>query len=219
MSVLTVNEVTKTFKKKKSMFSDVFSTVHALSDISMRFDTKGIYSIVGESGCGKTTIARIIAGLETPTTGTIVLNDEIRNAAKMSRRSAVRKDVQLGFQNPYASMNPRFLIFDVLSEGLRNFKVKKADAKERVSQIVREVNLPPDIVYAYPHELSGGERQRVALARAFFLLYFVYLRSYVALLLFQQNSFLLTQADQVNFQDLAAHTLSYPQLSITTCYQ
>jgi len=120
MSVLTVNEVKKTFKKKKSMFSDVFSTVHALSDISMRFDTKGIYSIVGESGCGKTTIARIIAGLETPTTGTIVLNDEIRNAAKMSRRSAVRKDVQLVFQNPYASMNPRFLIFDVLSEGLRN---------------------------------------------------------------------------------------------------
>jgi len=161
-----IENVSKTFQKKKSYFSESFARVCAPSDVSLKLDTTRVYGLVGESGSGKTTLARILVGFESVDRGTIEWNG--RNIIHTRTRMIRRRDysTQLVFQNPYTSLNPRWKIGDIVAEGLRMRKVSRIETRKRIGAILREVNLPEEVIEKYPHELSGGERQRIALARA-----------------------------------------------------
>ena len=165
MMKLSINTVSKTFYKKKSFFAKSFSSVPAVKNVTMTLDNKRIYGLVGESGSGKTTLAKIIVGLIKPGSGDIRFNDEV--VMNADRQKSIRDfPVQLVFQNPFTSLNPRFTIYQILSEGLINKGMSTKEMREKINGIIAEVNLPSEVITKYPHELSGGERQRIALARA-----------------------------------------------------
>jgi peptide/nickel transport system ATP-binding protein len=125
--------------------------------------------IVGESGSGKSTLMRAIAGLHRPTAGAIRLRDVNLAPVAVKRPRAVRKDVQIVFQNPDSSLNPRHTILDIVARPIRLFRddVPRSAEREVVQELLDQVKLPTGLLYRYPIELSGGQRQRVALARAF----------------------------------------------------
>jgi len=138
--------------------------VHALSNVSLTLDDSRVYALVGESGSGKTTLAKLLLGLDAPDSGTIVFNEQ--PVWDDAERIYHRKGFQIVFQNPFASLNPRWKIYDVLAEGLWLRKEKRADVDEKVRSILAEVELPEDVLSKFPHQLSGGQRQRIAIARA-----------------------------------------------------
>jgi peptide/nickel transport system ATP-binding protein len=144
--------------------------VSAVADVSFSVPAGSTFGLVGESGCGKTTIGRLIVGLEKPTAGSIVLNG--KNLAKMSSRERRRNSrmVQLMFQDSYASMDPRMRVATILREPMviQRDGSRSAQAK-RISAILDEVGLPAAAAERYPHEFSGGQRQRLGLARALIL--------------------------------------------------
>jgi peptide/nickel transport system ATP-binding protein len=143
--------------------------VSAVADVSFSVPTGTTFGLVGESGCGKTTIGRLIVGLEKPTAGDIVLdgNNLTRLNAHSRRRYAGK--VQLMFQDSYAAMDPRMRVGTILREPLVIQGVGRSDQQKRIGAIVDEVGLPPSAVDRYPHEFSGGQRQRLGLARALVL--------------------------------------------------
>ncbi len=163
---LSVNNLSKKFYKKSSFFAKSFSSVDALCNVTMKIDSTKIYGLVGESGSGKTTIAKILVGLIPPDEGEVSFNDEVLIGKHFCKRQGGTLPFQLVFQNPFTSLNPRFSIYQILSEGLVNKGIKGKEIDERIGNILKEINLPADSVYKYPHELSGGERQRIALARS-----------------------------------------------------
>ena len=126
-----------------------------------------ILGLVGESGCGKSTLGRTILGLIPPTEGTISLNHrEIHNLPKNNQKS-LRKKMQMIFQDPFASLNPRMTILDILSEAIQtHFSVDRKETQSRVSALMEKVGLARRYIKKYPHEFSGGQRQRIAIARA-----------------------------------------------------
>lgn len=127
------------------------------------------FSLVGESGCGKSTVARAVAGLYTITDGDIVVEGEnlskIRDKTKIA---AISKRVQMIFQSPYASLDPRWRVRDIIAEPIRAFHLAKdkADERQQVDTLLRQVGLSPSDGEKYPHEFSGGQRQRISIARA-----------------------------------------------------
>jgi peptide/nickel transport system ATP-binding protein len=124
---------------------------------------------VGESGCGKSTVARLVVGLYPPTAGSIEFDGadmgERRSGAEMS---AIRRRMQMIFQDPYASLNPRWRVFDIIAEPIRAFGLasSKDEVRQRVDSLLRQVRLTPADGTKYPHEFSGGQRQRISIARA-----------------------------------------------------
>jgi len=142
--------------------------VKAVDDISVRMRHSFTMGIVGESGCGKTTFARCIMGLEEATAGEIELEGELLPYAVAKRSRDTLRKMQMVFQNPDASLNPQHLAGEAVARPLvllRNMN-KKA-VRERVKELFEAVNLPEEFIDRLPHELSGGEKQRVAIARAF----------------------------------------------------
>jgi oligopeptide/dipeptide ABC transporter ATP-binding protein len=141
--------------------------LRAVDGISFSIAPGESFGIVGESGSGKSTLARLIMGLEKPTSGSIAYVDRDVSALSAKEVRAYWRDVQIVFQDPFSSLNPRMRIGDVLAEPLRNFLQMPADRrKERIEELLDLVGLPRTTVQRYPHELSGGQRQRVAIAAA-----------------------------------------------------
>ncbi len=142
--------------------------VRAVDDISVRVRKSFTMGIVGESGCGKTTLARCIAGLEEATAGRMELEGE-ELPRRLARRSPAQlRKLQMVFQNPDASLNPQFSVGASVERPLAlRGRLPRARIRERVRELFQAVNLPPDYLHRLPHELSGGEKQRVAIARAF----------------------------------------------------
>jgi oligopeptide transport system ATP-binding protein len=142
-------------------------TVKAVDGVTLTLARGEVLGLVGESGCGKSTLARTILQLIPATGGTVVLNG--RNLSGLSTRElkAGRRDLQMIFQDPYASLNPRLTVFDALAEPLLVHKVcPPAEVGARVASLLRIVGLAPRFIRKYPHEFSGGQRQRIAIARA-----------------------------------------------------
>jgi oligopeptide transport system ATP-binding protein len=142
--------------------------VRAVDAVSLTVRRGEILGLVGESGCGKTTLGRTIMQLLPPTAGRVLL--EGQDLAALSRRELRRRrtDFQMIFQDPYASLNPRMTVFDTLAEALRTRHpgARGDDLRARVDALLREVGLGPGQMRRYPHEFSGGQRQRIAIARA-----------------------------------------------------
>ncbi len=139
--------------------------VQAVDGIDIEIAKGETFSLVGESGCGKSTVARLVVGLYPPTAGTIEIDGNRHSAAEMA---ALRRRMQMIFQDPYASLNPRWRVFDIIAEPIRAFGLAKdkADLEARVGGLLRQVRLNPADGRKYPHEFSGGQRQRISIARA-----------------------------------------------------
>ena len=140
--------------------------VHAVNDVSFSIGKGESFGIVGESGSGKSTLARLILGLEQPTDGSIELEGRDVANLKGKARQSYWKRVQIIFQDPFSSLNPRMRIGDILAEPIRNYGVATGNLSGQVEEFLKLVGLPPTATNRYPHELSGGQRQRVAIAAA-----------------------------------------------------
>ena len=159
--ILEVNHLKKYFKAPRGM-------LHAVDDVSFTLDRGITLGVVGESGCGKSTLGRSILRLIEPTSGQVKF--EGRDIAAISRREMrhMRKEMQIIFQDPYSSLDPRKTIYQAISEPITEHKLirDKAELEERVLQLMETVGLAERLINTYPHELDGGRRQRIGIARA-----------------------------------------------------
>ncbi|MDI1286056.1 MAG: ATP-binding cassette domain-containing protein [Reyranella sp.] len=143
--------------------------VQAVDGIDIEIAKGETFSLVGESGCGKSTVARLVVGLYPPTDGTIEFDgNDMAGRHSRADMAALRRRMQMIFQDPYASLNPRWRVFDIIAEPIRAFGLSKdkADLQKRVEDLLRQVKLTPADGRKFPHEFSGGQRQRVSIARA-----------------------------------------------------
>jgi len=165
--VLSVLDLQKVYEVKRSVFSVKKDTINALCGVSLDLDKGKTIGIVGESGSGKSTLARCILLLERPDGGTIsFLGRELLNMPK-GELKALRRQMQIIFQDPYSSLNPRKRIFDTIAEPLLFHEiVGRKDVKDKVMEILKNVGLDEGFINKYPHEMSGGQRQRVAIGRS-----------------------------------------------------
>jgi ABC-type glutathione transport system ATPase component len=165
--LLEVKNLTTRYPVRGGVFRRVVANVHAVEDISFSINVGETFSLVGESGCGKSSCGRSILRLVEPQSGEIWLNgQEIRGLGPAELREA-RRDMQTVFQDPFASLNPLRRLRDQVAEPLINFALaSKSEIVDRVAELFDRVGLPRSFLNRYPHELSGGQRQRVAIARA-----------------------------------------------------
>src|SRR5437762_95596 len=166
-SLLSVRNLRKEFPIKKGVFSRQVGAVKAVNDVSFDIRSGETLGIVGESGCGKTTTGRTILRLLEPTSGEIQFEGRDVRALSTSQLRAVRREMQIIFQDPVSSLNPRMTVGAIIREGLTIHKLAEgAAADARVSQLLQEVGLRAEYATRYPHEFSGGQRQRIGIARA-----------------------------------------------------
>ena len=166
-TLLSVRNLRKEFPIKKGVFSRQVGAVKAVNDVSFDVARGETLGVVGESGCGKTTTGRAILRLLEPTSGEIEF--EGRDVRAMGTRDlrALRREMQIIFQDPVSSLNPRMTVGAIIREGLTIHKLAEGTAADaRVSQLLQEVGLRPEYATRYPHEFSGGQRQRIGIARA-----------------------------------------------------
>ena len=166
-ALLTVKNLVKYFPIHAGLLSRHIGDVRAVDDVSFEIGAGETLGLVGESGSGKTTIGRLVLRLLKATSGEVTFDG--RDVMKMSRTSIrhVRKEMQIIFQDPYASLNPRMTVGDIVSEPLAIHKIATGKAAEaRVKELLKLVGLHPNHANRYPHEFSGGQRQRVGIARA-----------------------------------------------------
>ncbi|MFD3214160.1 ABC transporter ATP-binding protein [Bacillus sp. BR_7a] len=165
--LLQVRNLKQYFPIKKGILGRSISYIKAVDDISFTIYEKETVSIVGESGCGKSTTGRAILRLDEATSGKIIFQDKDLLALNNSAMRKVRKDLQVIFQDPFASLNPRQTVGSILEEAMSIQNVcPKGERKAKVIELLGKVGLPPDAVKRYPHEFSGGQRQRIGIARA-----------------------------------------------------
>ncbi|PKG39085.1 dipeptide ABC transporter ATP-binding protein [Psychromonas sp. Urea-02u-13] len=168
-SLLTVENVSLRFKTKDSFFESRREYVQASDNVSFHINEGETFGLVGESGSGKSTIARVIAGLYPPNEGKVTFEGIDLTALKSEKeRRPIRRQMQMVFQNPYTSMNPRMKIYDIISEPIRFHKQASSEAQIRsiVHDLLDHVGLGKMAGVKYPHEFSGGQRQRISIARA-----------------------------------------------------
>ena len=171
-ALLEVKNLRKYFPIRKGLLRAVAGHVRAVDDVSFRINRGETLSLVGESGCGKTTTSRCILRALTPTSGDIHFrtnSGQVVNVAKLpkSELRPLRRQMQMIFQDPYSSLNPRMTIFDIIGEPLLvNGMRSTEERRQRVKELLEVVNLPQAYLNRYPHAFSGGQRQRIGIARA-----------------------------------------------------
>jgi oligopeptide transport system ATP-binding protein len=167
-TLLQVRDLTKHFEMKRGFFWGEKAKVHAVDGVSFDLIRGETLGLVGESGCGKSTTGRLILRLIEPTAGAIRFESaDILQASKKEMR-ALRQRMQIIFQDPYSSLNPRMTVEQIVGEGIVIHKLcqTRAERRERVADLLQKVGLSPEQMNRYPHEFSGGQRQRVGIARA-----------------------------------------------------
>jgi oligopeptide/dipeptide ABC transporter ATP-binding protein len=166
-TLLSVSGLRKTYEVRKTVFSIKKDIIRAVDGVSFALEKGKTLGIVGESGSGKSTLIRCILLLERPDSGKIIFDDTDLLEAGHAAVKDLRRNMQIIFQDPYSSLNPRKRVFDTLAEPLLFHNiVKKKEAAGKVMEILRTVGLDEDFLKKYPHEMSGGQRQRVAIGRA-----------------------------------------------------
>jgi len=157
----------KHFPVRRGLLRRTVGWVRAVDGVSLEVREGETLALVGESGCGKTTLGRMLAGLAAPTQGIVKLGGEDLSAAPRGRLRRLRRDLQIIFQDPFGSLNPRWTVEAIVGEGLVNLGVASAERRDRIALALRKVGLDPQRHLArYPHEFSGGQRQRIGIARA-----------------------------------------------------
>lgn len=159
--ILKANHIVKQFPASKGR------TLTACDDVNLNVYKGKTLGIVGESGCGKSTFVRMLISLDEPTSGEILYHG--KDIVKMNRKEVWenRQNMQMVFQDPLNSFNPKMKLIDILTEPLMNYgKIRRSEREAKAKELLRIVELPEDFVYRYPHNMSGGQRQRVSIARA-----------------------------------------------------
>jgi len=166
--VLKIKNLKTYFPIRNGFFGGISSHVKAVDDVCFEVYPGETLGLVGESGCGKTTIGRTILRLEEPTSGEMIYKGQDISLMTAEELRLFRKEVQIIFQDPYSSLNPRMTIGNAIMEPMQVHKILKSDVerKKRVEELLERVNLDPTHFYRYPHEFSGGQRQRIGIARA-----------------------------------------------------
>lgn len=166
--VLRIKNLKTYFPLKKNFFGKVTEEVKAVDDVTFDVFPGETLGLVGESGCGKTTLGRTVLRLIDPTSGEVLYKGKPLHAMNTDELREVRKDIQIIFQDPYSSLNPRITVGDAIMEPMQVHKLYANDKerKEKVMELLERVNLLPEHFYRYPHEFSGGQRQRICIARA-----------------------------------------------------
>ena len=166
MELLNVRGLTKHFTMS-STFGKAKQVLRAVDGVSFSINEDSVVAIVGESGCGKSTVARLVLRLIAPTFGRVLFKGKDVFSLDNKALKAFRKSAQIIFQDPFASLNPRRTVFDTVSEPLVIHKLAlRAEMRERVAGILNKVGMGPETMNRYPHEFSGGQRQRICIARA-----------------------------------------------------
>lgn len=166
MGIIDVMDLKKYFPVKRKAFAKQ-EWLKAVYGVNLSIQDGAVFALVGESGSGKSTVAKLILRLILPTSGEIFFKGNDIQTLKRNPLLQFRKSVQIIFQDPFASLNPRMTVFDTISEPLKIHKiVKKTDLKDKVVSLLNSVGLQADILNRYPHEFSGGQRQRICIARA-----------------------------------------------------
>jgi len=165
--LLSVKGLTTRFEVKGGFFRRTVANVHAVEDVSFTVNKGQTLSLVGESGCGKSTCGRSVLRLVEPLAGQIELDGKNIMALNDRDLRKARLDMQMIFQDPFASLNPQMQLLDQVAEPMRNFGIASgSEIQDRVANLFKRVHLPPSFMRRYPHEMSGGQRQRIAIARA-----------------------------------------------------
>jgi len=165
--LISIQDLKVHFPVRKSLFSRTRQVVKAVDGVSLDIFEGETLGLVGESGCGKTTLGRAILRLVEPTSGQVLFHGN--DLAQLSNRAMrdERRHLQIVFQDPYASLNPRMTVDQIISEPIRTFRLAEGEArKRRVQELMVQVGLSPRFLRRYPHEFSGGQRQRIGIARA-----------------------------------------------------
>ena len=163
--LLEVDDLKKHYPIRGGLFGGTAAKVYAVDGISFSIGRGETLSLVGESGCGKSTVGKAILRLTEPTAGEVRLNGERIDNVPTRQLRGLRQTAQIVFQDPFSSLNPRMRVGDIIAEPLRNFGMTQG-LKARVAELMDTVRLPRDAVDRFPHEFSGGQRQRIGIARA-----------------------------------------------------
>ncbi|MEE0440904.1 MAG: ATP-binding cassette domain-containing protein, partial [Thomasclavelia sp.] len=166
--LLKIEHLKKYYPVKSSSLKRSNGFVKAVDDISFDVKVGETFGIVGESGCGKSTMGKSVIRLIEPTDGKVILDGQDFTALKGKELKKARENIKLIFQDPYASLNPRMTVKDIIGEPIdiaKIYKTKK-ERDDRIIEVMKQVGLNLDYLYRYPHEFSGGQRQRIGIARA-----------------------------------------------------
>jgi oligopeptide/dipeptide ABC transporter ATP-binding protein len=164
--VLEVRDLVKEYPVRGGLLRRETNTVKAVNGISLTLERGKTLGLVGETGCGKSTVGRCLVNLVTPTSGSVLVDGQDLSKLTAKELRAARRRIQLVFQDPYASLDPRQSIASILVEPLQLHKLAQGQENQRISELAELVGLSQSVLEQYPHELSGGQRQRVGIARA-----------------------------------------------------